>query len=146
MVLSFSGSRCIDFTANLPVWVNLHLNLSSCGSNWTFISLCNRCSQRFQCAPTKERLNSILRGTEAKVCATIWSLCFTTLYNEGYWAAYGLSPNQVSSPNLILDPSPGWKSLSKKFILNPHEAFPEWWVCWLTNDLEQSFRMQVFVV
>jgi hypothetical protein len=115
IVLSFVRSKYIDLTVNLLDRVRLHLYSSSCGSSWTSISLCNICNQWSHRSPTKERPNSIFRGTEANLWATVWSLCCTILYNEGYWAANGLSPNHVSSQNLILDPSPKIKEpLEKK--------------------------------
>jgi hypothetical protein len=134
MVLSFSRSRYIDLTVNLLDWVKLHQNWSSCVWSWMPTNL--RWSHLFHRTPITERLNSILIWTDEKVWATIWSLCLTTLYIEGYWAASVVSPSQIFFQKWMMVPLAKTKDpLEKNSSLTFMRPFQKRCIAGFTSDL-----------
>jgi len=93
----FSKSRYIDLTVKIPSKVSFHMNISLPWVSSTVISLWHKCNQLFHLPPVKTLLKEIFKGVCDKTVSTRTFFRWAMLYNDGYWADNGVSPNQVSS-------------------------------------------------
>src|SRR4051812_24129500 len=87
------------------------------------MSLVKRCVQRSHLLPFKILLKPIFRGFEANTFSIVTFLWFTILYREGYSSAKDLSPNHLSSQNLVFRPLPATKDPLEKIHIS-HSLIP----------------------
>ena len=106
---------------NIPDWFKLHLNSSQSPRQSDVSKVAVNTLHATNFEPVRSHLNAIFVGNDSIALATEACLFRTMLYNEGYWTLSGELPNQMSSQNLILEPSfmlkvPYWNRIFFTFI------------------------------
>ena len=95
------------FNVKISLVVSFQIKVSALSLSWTSINRRQRCDQASHLSPIKVLLKLIFKGGAPwnTSCTTTFLFC-AMLYNDGYCWLSGVSPNHVSSQNLVLLPSP----------------------------------------